>query len=431
MKNVKKILLLSTGDINGAYEYIYRLAKLFQEEEHIVAMLVKNKSKADHFIFSYSELQKNRTFLKRATLKTKNKFFSGNKEKISFDSNYGFISTDELSINVNPNRIIDLIGFTPDFIFVGMTDEFMNSTDLLHLQQLTKSKVFNITVDMNHFTGGCHYAWNCKGYIEGCKSCPAITSDFGKDLAYVNFETKFSNAKKGGFQILTASGWTLKQAKESLIYKDQSTILNINSLIDQDILNGKNRAFAKNIFNLDQDSFYILMGCQNANSQRKGFDFLVASLKILFQSLDEIQRKKVKVLAVSRALTNSFEEIPFEKKHIEYINDYRLLSLLYQATDVFVNSSIEDSGPMMVSEALACGTPVVGFEMGVVTNLVITGYNGYKAINNDSEDLARGLECIINLSEEEYLKYSINAINQVDEYSSLYYATKLFREILV
>ena len=114
------------------------------------------------------------------------------------------------------------------------------------------------------------------------------------------------------------------------------------------------------------------------------------------------------------------------KKHINYIKDYRLLALLYQATDVFVNSSIEDSGPMMVSEALACGTPVVGFDMGVVNNMVITGYNGYKAKLKDSGDLSQGIKEILELSKDEYKQYSLNALKQVEEYSSFEYADKVF-----
>jgi glycosyltransferase involved in cell wall biosynthesis len=81
---------------------------------------------------------------------------------------------------------------------------------------------------------------------------------------------------------------------------------------------------------------------------------------------------------------------------------------------------------MMVSEALACGTPVVGFDMGVVTNMVINNYNGYKAILKDSNDLSIGIEKICKLSEVDYQKYSDNAVKQVEEFSSLNEITKQF-----
>lgn len=432
MKKENKILLLSTGDINGAYEYVFRLSQLLNQKGHHVVMLVKNKTKPDSFIVSYQdEAQFNRkTILERLLLKIFNRFIKLNKPQPTFDENYDFISLDETSINVSAKQILKLIGFTPNYIFAGMTDRFMNSTDLLNLQQCTNAQVYNITVDMNHFTGGCHFAWDCKGYVDGCNQCPAITSSHGSDIAKINFETKLTNATTGKFQILTGSGWTLKQAKESKIYKDQRNFININSLIDIKLFNNKSRRFAKEIFNLKEDVFYILMGCQNANSKRKGFEYLLESLKILFEKLNVEQRQRIKVLIVSRKFTESFVEIPFEKQHIDYINDYRLLSLLYQASDVFVNSSIEDSGPMMVSEALACGTPVVGFDMGVVNNMVINDYNGYKAVLKDSNDLAKGIYKVFNLNTEEYKEYSENAVAQVENYSSLKYASKIFSELL-
>jgi glycosyltransferase involved in cell wall biosynthesis len=428
----KKILLLSTGDVNGAYEAIYRLAKLFHKDGHQVAMLVKSKSKFDSFIYLYREVifQKRKSIFERVLNKIFSKFKKPkNNQRILFNEDYDFISTNETLTNVSSEEIVKIIGFIPDIIYSGMTDKFMNSTDIFNLQQLTKAQVYTITVDMNHFTGGCHFAWECEGYIKGCNECPAIISDFGKETAKINFETKLLNASKGNFKIISGSGWTLKQAKESKIYKNQSEFYNINSLIDTEVFNNKSRSFAKQIFGLSDSTFYILMGCQNSNNKRKGFEYLIESLHILHQSLNQEQKSKIKVLLVSRLNNLQFDEIPFEKEYIEYINDYRLLSLLYQASDLFVNSSIEDSGPMMVSEALACGTPVVGFDMGVVNNMVITEFNGYKAKLKDAKDLAYGMQHVFELSKNDYAIYSQNGVDKVKNESSLEYAKTIFDKI--
>ncbi len=431
MEKIKnKILLLSTSDNNGAYEAIYRLGKHFFLSGYHVKMLVKTKTKSDSFIIIYSDVTKTykrKSVFQRFIIKIKKEFFKKKvAEKVNFHVDYDFISTDETSVNVSVSNILNLIGFTPDMIFSGMTDGFMNSTDLFHLQQISQAQVYNIAVDMNHFTGGCHYAWDCKGYIEGCSTeCPAIKSKIGKEIPKNNFETKLKNAKLGNFKIIAGSGWTKQQASESKIYMNQFDIPNINSLVDTNVLNDKCRSFAKQVFNLEEDKFYILMGCQYVNAKRKGFEYLVKALDILFNELEDKERDKIRVIIVSKENTSGFENILFKKQFISFINDYRLLSLLYQATDVFVNSSIEDAGPMMVSEALACGTPVVGFDMGVVNNMVISGYNGYKAKLKDSEDLANGIMKIFQLSSENYKTYSSNAVKQVEMYSTLDYAEKV------
>lgn len=420
----KKILLISSGDNGGAYEALFRLGKHLLLQGYQVKMLVKSKTKSDNFIIAYYDVKKaykRKNILQRLIIKVRREFFKKKKNiSVKYDSKYDFISTDETSVNVSARSIIDLIGFTPNIIYSGMTDGFLNSTDLLHLQQLTKAEVYNIAVDMNHFTGGCHYAWDCKGYIEGCTSkCPAILDENEKDVPKVNFETKLRNAKKGNFKIVGMSQWTVNQARESVIYKNQKEYPNVNSLIDTTILNDKCKKFAKQVFNLEKDKFYILMGCHYVTAKRKGFEYLLRSLEILYYQLNTDQRNRIRVIVVSKENTQNFENILFQKQFIPFINDYRLLSLLYQASDVFVNSSIEDAGPMMVSESLACGTPVVGFNMGVVNNMVISGLNGYKAKLKDSEDLAFGIKTIFELSSEDYEKYSKNAVKQVEEYSSL------------
>lgn len=432
----KKILLLSTGDVNGAYEAIYKLGYFFYDQGYTVSMLVKYRTKRDSFIVQYIKKQKNKSIISFAIqlfIKIKNKLAHklwGKPKDTNFDTKYSFFSKNETIENISAENVISQIGFVPDFIITGMTDGFINSTDLLNLYKITQAKIYNITVDMNHFTGGCHYAWDCDGYIKGCnEKCPALNGDNNRDLARLNFETKLKNAKEGKFQIIAGSGWTLKQAQESKIYKEQKVFYNINSLIDTKLFNAKNKDVAKRIFDFEDSKFYILAGSQNANDPRKGFPYFIEALKNLETQLTNEQKNRIVLVVVSRDMPKGFEDLNFEKQKLDYITDYRLLVLLYQAIDLFVNASIEDGGPMMVSEALACGTPVAGFDMGVVNNMVINDFNGYKAILKDSNDLANGIKSILELSKEEYNQYSLNAVKQIKEYSSFTYMEGVFNQI--
>lgn len=433
----KKILVLSTGDVNGAYEAMYKVSQILKKMGNDVVMCVKHKTKSDDFIKVYKhhlEIQKKHSLLYRGF----RKLFSLTKmNKASVQKNvatnhyYYFLSDNELSENINVESLIKTIGFTPDFIFTGMTINFVNSTDLLNIYNATKAKIYNITVDMNHFTGGCHFSWGCDGYITGCtNTCPAIVNQEDRITAKINFERKFENAKKANFQIIAGSGLTLEQAQNSKIYSSQETIHNVNSLIDTNLLNNKNKSIAKNIFSLSHDHFYILTGAQNMEDPRKGFSYLLEALEILDKTLPEEQKKKIVLLVVSNTVNEEFNKVTFEKKKIEYIKDYRLLSLLYQAADIYVNTSIEDSGPMMVSEALACGTPVVGFDTGIIMNMVIDDYNGVKVPLKDSQKLAKGIKKIFDLDKNQYDTYSENAVKQVEEFSSYEYAEKIFSQIL-
>ncbi|WP_165851748.1 glycosyltransferase [Chryseobacterium pennipullorum] len=434
----KKVLILSTGDVNGAYEAMYKVAHIMKNMGHEVAMCVKHKTKNEEFIKAYSHpspVAIQPGLLAKVVNKAKTKLSLTKpqevKKTLSTDKKYSFFSKDELSENIHVESLLKAVGFIPDFIFVGMTIDFLNTTDLLNIYNATKAKIYNITVDMNHFTGGCHFSWGCEGYIRGCdETCPAIIKEDEKIIAKINFDRKYSNAQKANFQIIAGSGLTLEQAQKSKIYREQETIYNINSLIDTQLLNDRNKSIAKRIFSLSDDRFYILTGAQNMEDPRKGFVYLMEALEILDRELPQELKNKIVLLVVSNSVNEEFDRVTFTKQKIDYIKDYRLLALLYQAADLFVNSSIEDSGPMMVSEALACGTPVVGFDTGVLINMVIDDYNGYKAPLKDSKKLAEGIKKIFELNKDAYQTFSKNAVQQVEEFSSYEYAEEIFANIL-
>lgn len=433
----KKILILSTGDVNGAYEAMYKVAHILKNMGLEVVMCVKHKTKNEEFIKAYRtnfSTPKNIVVLEKIIALLKTKFGSNRTKKsitLQTDKKYSFFSSDELNEKINTESLLETVGFTPDYIFVGMTIDFLNTTDLLNLYSATKAKIYNITVDMNHFTGGCHFSWGCEGYINGCDdNCPAIINKDEKVIAKNNFDKKYENARKAGFQVIAGSGLTLEQARRSKIYKGQTVIHNINSLIDTKLLNDRNKSIAKSVFSLPSDNFYILTGALNMDDPRKGFVYLIEALELLEQKLSPDLKEKITLLVVSNTVNDEFEKVSFKKQKIDYIKDYRLLSLLYQAADIFVNTSIEDSGPMMVSEALACGTPVVGFDTGIISNMVINDYNGYKVSMKDSHSLAEGIQKIFELDANAYLEFSKNAVRQVEAFSSYEYAETIFSKIL-
>ena len=422
LKDSKNVLILSTGDVYGAYEAAYRIARFVHEANYQTVLLVKRRTKADKFIV---EIKPRNNFIHQRILKAGRKIYTWLQNKIlgSFclktDPKYIYYAEEKASY-YRGVEILANVTFKPDLVLACLTNDFVNTQTLVELKQHTNAEIVIVTMDMIPFTGGCHYAWDCRGYETDCTNCPAITDKKHHNLAHHNLMIKRKNIIKADIKILTGSGWALNQAKKSFLFKEQKDILNINSCIDTHLFNNKNRQFAKKIFDLSDDSKVIFVGSQHVNDERKGVAFAVEALKLLWQNSSHYIRETVCVLIVGNLDQNQLliDQIPFKKKCVDYIQDYRLLSLLYQASSVFLCSSIEDAGPMMVSEALACGTPVVGFEMGVTSNMVINGYNGYKADLRKADQLAAGLGKVLLLSPEEFQTYSNNAVLQVELYSS-------------
>ena len=122
--------------------------------------------------------------------------------------------------------------------------------------------------------------------------------------------------------------------------------------------------------------------------------------------------------------------MPFESKYLGYLDNNYAIASAYQAADVFICPSIEDSGPMMINQSIMCGTPVVSFEMGVSVDLVITGETGYRAKIKDSGDMAQGISEILKLNSDNYYDLSLRCRKHALNLYSPEARKKIFEELM-
>jgi glycosyltransferase involved in cell wall biosynthesis len=64
------------------------------------------------------------------------------------------------------------------------------------------------------------------------------------------------------------------------------------------------------------------------------------------------------------------------------------MAKLYSAADITVLPYVEDNLPNVCLESIACGTPVVAFDIGGIPDVIIPGKNGQLARAFDVWDLA-------------------------------------------
>jgi len=394
------VLLINTQDQGGAARAVHSLHQNLRSYGHNSKLLIKRKTVSKEDIVQCPPP----SLLKRVWNRARTALTFRNPEP---DPEYCFFNALERRNYISTELLLKQVPFKPDLIIVNWISQFINARNLYELNRITGAPVLWYLMDMAPLTGGCHYAWDCHGYINRCGSCPALYSTNAKDIAYQNFKEKLHYIRQTDLVVVLASHWIAQKVEQSALFVGKRKE-HIMIGIDSDVFSTSDKSIGRTVFNLPMDRKIILLDASSIRQARKGVEHMVEALGILAASLTDSMKGKVFLVIAGQDDNNTFKDVCFPHKSIGFLSDDRLLALAYQSADIFVCPSIEDSGPMMINEAIMCGTPVVAFNMGVAPDLVYNGKTGYRAKLKDSEDLAKGIAGILNLNNDEYTEMSRN-----------------------
>ena len=77
---------------------------------------------------------------------------------------------------------------------------------------------------------------------------------------------------------------------------------------------------------------------------------------------------------------------------MNYVSNEKELVDIYNAVDLYVTPSLQDNLPNTIVEAMACGIPCIGFNVGGIPQMIDHLHNGcYVAEYQSSKDLANGI----------------------------------------
>lgn len=117
----------------------------------------------------------------------------------------------------------------------------------------------------------------------------------------------------------------------------------------------------------------------------------------------DLMSRTVEALANNNILFVNIGSTPEEEWehliHLPRVNDRKKLALYYSCADVFIFPSLAENCPLVVLESLACGTPVVAFQVGGLPEIADHKKNGYLAKYEDLEDFLKGIRYFIKDNE--------------------------------
>jgi hypothetical protein len=185
--------------------------------------------------------------------------------------------------------------------------------------------------------------------------------------------------------LLANSQWAADYARRALAAAGKSCppIETFRLGFPLDVFQPLDKKLCRRILGLPQDRF-VLLATSEFNDRRKGVDGLLQTLNSL---------RLPDLLLVSTSWSEPKPEVAgaVEIKRLGYVQDADRLAVVYSAADLVVGPSLEETFGQTFIEAIACGTPVVGYPAAGIREAIVDNVTGRLAAGLGAPDLGAAI----------------------------------------
>ena len=251
--------------------------------------------------------------------------------------------------------------------------------------------------DMWAFCGAEHLAQDDRwrlGYSKNDNS----NSKFGFDINRWTWLRKLKHWQKP-MHVVTPSNWLANCVRESKLMENWPVSV-VPNLLNTDYWKPKDKNFARKTLGIRSDIPLAIFGTLGANStHHKGFDLLLETLNNI-KNKDHL--KNMEIVVFGKNTLKSLPKINFPVHFVGHLDDDSLINL-YSAADATIVPSRQEAFCQTASESQACGTPVIAFNIGGLTDIVDHLKTGYLAKAFDTEDLSKGISWVLENEQKLFL----------------------------
>lgn len=242
--------------------------------------------------------------------------------------------------------------------------------------------------DMNPFTGGCHYAEQCVQYRSGCGGCPQVSRPHRNDVSRTTFEAKQNALAQRNVTVVSPSHWLKAQAQLSPVWPSSSNFQVIPYGLDLHQFKPMDKLQARRELGIHSTAFLVGFGAADLTTPRKGIIHLLNALqRIQSDANSNSSHVELEGVLFGSGAMQGVEGLP-RMHQLGFVDSIEQRRRVFSAVDVVVLTSREDNQPQIGLEALACGTPVIGFASGGIPEFVRDGKTGLLVRLGDDAELA-------------------------------------------
>jgi glycosyltransferase involved in cell wall biosynthesis len=237
------------------------------------------------------------------------------------------------------------------------------------------------------FTGHCACANGCNRWEIGCGSCPDLGAypAVKRDNTSYNLRRKLDIYSRSRLFVSAPSRWLLDMALRSVLRPAIVEARVIPNGIDLAIFKPGDRKVARQQLGLPQAARVALFVANNARSNPfKDYATMEAAVEKIAARL--IKQEVIFLCLGGEGAERKIGSATF--RYIGYQADPAKVAQFYQASDIYLHAAKTESFGLAVSEALACGVPVVATAVGGIPEVVEDKRAGFLIPPGDSDAMA-------------------------------------------
>jgi glycosyltransferase involved in cell wall biosynthesis len=271
---------------------------------------------------------------------------------------------------------------------------FLAPSGISKLARIGKPMVWTLH-DHRPFTGGCHFPAACAKYSATCSGCPQLGWDpyFVTD-GQLGDALEMIPARR--ITCVAPTKFLAEKARRSALFRN-SRVEVIPYGLDADVFQVKWKPQAKNHLGLDTNTVHLLFVANELGEARKGFEKLARAIQICLQRpqfKERVEKGEIALISLGHPHP-SLGTLGIPYVCLGHLETPEEMSQLYGAADLFLLPSLEENLPNTLLEAMSCGTPVVAFDVGGVSEVLTQDETGKLVPAGDESAFAFAIEELI------------------------------------
>ncbi len=256
-------------------------------------------------------------------------------------------------------------------------------------------------------SGHCAYSMACDRWKTGCGHCPDLSlyPSLLRDSTAFNWWRKQKIYKKMRLYISTPSHWLMRQVKESILSQAAIESRVIPNGVDLSVFCPGSQEAARASLNIPKESFVLLFASSGAfKNMYKDYATLREAAIRATKTL--VNRPIILIVVGENAAPEKIGNL--EIRFVPYQRKQEVLASYYQAADLYTHATNAESWGLAITEASACGIPVVATRTGGIPEQIknlfehtIEDSNGILVEIKNAQAMARA---IVKLLENESLR---------------------------